>query len=381
MNISRFDTSFITGKMEKTPEGFYRGNVTVTRTGIFEYRNADGTIRRELRLPEEVFAPESIETLKMIPVTNLHPMQFVNSDNAHVLSIGATGENASRDDQLLNIPITVTHKQGIDSIDAGRRQLSLGYNLELEPTPGVYNGQNYDAIQRKIRYNHLALVDAARAGSVASLRIDSQDAIAVEYEMFPENKNMDGGSMKVMINGVEVEVNDLVGSHIAAINNRADAAEKDACGTKAKSEKMQAELDEANDKLQKSEEKVAANAANSDSEDKIVALAKSRAELLVSASKRMNADEYKLIADKPDREIMVAVIAKARPGFNADGKSLDYIKARHDSIVEDDQPANPTDSQSTFNADSSQARKPEQNNDEDHASAYQRQLDSFKPKA
>ena len=36
----------------------------LTRVGIFEYRRPDGSIRRELRLPEEVFAPESLASYK-----------------------------------------------------------------------------------------------------------------------------------------------------------------------------------------------------------------------------------------------------------------------------------------------------------------------------
>ena len=59
--------------------------------------------------------------------------------------------------------------------DCGLKELSLGYNLTLEETPGVWNGQEYDAIQRDIRINHLALVREARAGDQARLNIDGRD--------------------------------------------------------------------------------------------------------------------------------------------------------------------------------------------------------------
>lgn len=55
---------------------------------------------------------------------------------------------------------------------SGLRELSLGYSLDLDETPGVWNGQPYDAIQRNIRINHLALVEKARAGEQARLNID-----------------------------------------------------------------------------------------------------------------------------------------------------------------------------------------------------------------
>ena len=35
-----------------TPEGYLIDNPILTRVGIFEYHNPDGTIRRELRLPD-----------------------------------------------------------------------------------------------------------------------------------------------------------------------------------------------------------------------------------------------------------------------------------------------------------------------------------------
>ena len=54
------------------------------------------------------------------------------------------------------------------------RELSCGYNLRLDETPGVWEGQPYDAIQRDIEINHLALVDKARAGEQARLNIDGQ---------------------------------------------------------------------------------------------------------------------------------------------------------------------------------------------------------------
>jgi hypothetical protein len=49
-------------------------------------------------------------------------------------------------------------------IDSGKKELSIGYRCLYDLTPGVYNGQQYDAVQREIRGNHLALVEEGRAG-------------------------------------------------------------------------------------------------------------------------------------------------------------------------------------------------------------------------
>ena len=47
-----------------TDEGYLADRPVLTSTGIFEYTNPDGSIRRELRLPEEVFRPESLKSYR-----------------------------------------------------------------------------------------------------------------------------------------------------------------------------------------------------------------------------------------------------------------------------------------------------------------------------
>ena len=58
---------------EKTPEGFLKGRAIITSTGVFPYKDATGNVRRELRLPEDVFDPAHLDSLKLKPVTNEHP--------------------------------------------------------------------------------------------------------------------------------------------------------------------------------------------------------------------------------------------------------------------------------------------------------------------
>ena len=50
-----------------TEEGYLIDHPIVTSVGIFEYTNPDGSTRRELRLPEDVFA------LRALPVTKASP--------------------------------------------------------------------------------------------------------------------------------------------------------------------------------------------------------------------------------------------------------------------------------------------------------------------
>lgn len=147
----------------------------LTRVGIFEYRRPDGSIRRELRLPEEVFAPESLASYKGKPVILTHEAGMIDSDNVQQEQIGTILSEGMQDGDNVRAQIIIHDAR---KLDYGLRELSLGYSLDLEETPGEWQGQPYDAIQRNIRVNHLALVEKARAGDSARLNIDGEDTQA-----------------------------------------------------------------------------------------------------------------------------------------------------------------------------------------------------------
>ena len=77
--IRRFDnidrSEWMTTPFERTTEGFLKGRAIVTSGGVFTYKRADGSLQRELRLPEEVFALATLESLKLKPVTLNHPTE------------------------------------------------------------------------------------------------------------------------------------------------------------------------------------------------------------------------------------------------------------------------------------------------------------------
>lgn len=68
MKTLRFDTAVI--RATRNDDGFIYDSPILTRTGVFPYRNPDGTIRHELRPPEDVFHTGSLHTLKGVPITD-----------------------------------------------------------------------------------------------------------------------------------------------------------------------------------------------------------------------------------------------------------------------------------------------------------------------
>jgi hypothetical protein len=179
-----------------TNEGYLIDHPVVTSVGIFEYMNPDGSVRRELRLPENVFDPASLASYKGKPVILTHEAGVVDKDNVDQEHIGTILSEGKQDGDDVRCEIVIHDTDTMKK--SGLRELSLGYSLDLDETPGTWKGQPYDAIQTNIRINHLALVDKARAGEQARLNIDGKDANTLKggkKTMAQKTKRNDGGPM------------------------------------------------------------------------------------------------------------------------------------------------------------------------------------------
>ena len=177
-----------------TEEGYLVDHPLVTSVGIFEYTQKDGSVRRELRLPEEVFAAESLATYKGKPIIITHDAGRVDKTNVDEEQIGTILSQGYQDGDDVRAEIIIHNTDAMKQ--SGLRELSLGYDLYLDETPGVYEGQPYDAIQRDIIINHLALVGSARAGEQTRLNIDSRDPETLKgAKTMAETKRNDGGML------------------------------------------------------------------------------------------------------------------------------------------------------------------------------------------
>ena len=105
-----------------TPEGYLIDNPILTRVGIFEYHNPDGTIRRELRLPEEVFAAESLASYKGKPVILTHEAGLVDVDNVQQEHIGTILSEGIQDGDNVRAEIVIHYAESLYYL---LRELSL----------------------------------------------------------------------------------------------------------------------------------------------------------------------------------------------------------------------------------------------------------------
>lgn len=177
-----------------TDEGYLVDHPILTSCGIFEYANPDGSVRRELRLPEHVFNEKSLKSYKGKPVIITHDAGVVSKDNVDKEQIGTILSDGYQDKDDVRAEIIIHNTDAMK--DCGLRELSLGYNLDLVEEPGEWNGEPYDAIQTNIVINHLALVASARAGEQARLNIDSSDEPTLKGgKVMKMNHRNDSGAM------------------------------------------------------------------------------------------------------------------------------------------------------------------------------------------
>ena len=307
-------------KVYRTSEGYIKGTAIVTRTGIFKYVDNQGNIRLELRHPEDVLEEDSLESLKQIPITVEHPIVLVDSSNVKQLGVGLTGETVKIDGENIKTTVTITAIEGVEAINSGKEELSLGYTLDLEEEEGIYNGQPYTHRQKNIRYNHLAIVERGRAGANARLNFDSFECgMILDENITHERENM----VKINIDNVDVEVDEAVKKSFDSLNARLDAEIKSKSDIQKEVDSLKARLDEKEEELKK------ANEMNNDSV--ISEKAKARVELIAKAGKVVNIDG---LYDLSDREIKLSVIKSRYDSLDLTDKSDDYVSARFDAICE-----------------------------------------------
>lgn len=222
------------GKVTKTPQGGIRAPAYLTRVGVFDYRNPDGSLRREYRPASEVFHADALASLADAPVTDGHP-GMVTTRTYKAVAAGHVSGGAVQDDDKVAATLIVQDEGLIADIHAGKkREVSCGYTCDYDPTPGVWEGQAYDGTQRTIRYNHVAIVPRGRAGKDVALRLDAAGDVEVAV------------TEKVTFDAVEYDKGGdahlgALMTKIAKERDRADQTEGAIATLKAANEKLVAE--------------------------------------------------------------------------------------------------------------------------------------------
>lgn len=334
--LDRIDAPlWLTDRFEKTPEGYLKGRAAVCSTGVYQYMDGEGKIYGELRLPEEVFKEEFLESLKLIPLTLLHPDEFVTAENVKKYQVGTLGSRAMDDQYHISMDMVVHDAEAIKAIEAGTRELSVGYSCDLENASGVWCGMKYDRIQRNLKANHVSVVPAARGGDALRIRLDSAgDAVLVRNSekeaTMPELKT-------VKLDGVDYQAEARVLEALHNATNKVDTMQNDLTTKQASldtaaAEKtvLEAERDTLKDRCDGLEKKVAELEKSRMDEAALKAAVDRRVKILDAA--KLAGVEVKDGMNELD--IQKAIIVAVFPKANLDGKDQTYIDARFDGAME-----------------------------------------------
>ena len=333
--VNRYDFTPI-GNLSKTPQGGLVVDANLSRVGVLKYNMPDGSVRREYRPQEEVFNPDSLRSFDHATVTDDHPGR-VDTANWKKVSVGYVAGAPGRKDRFLSGTLHIQDANTIAKIEAGTlRELSCGYECKIDPTPGTtQDGEEYDAIQREIRGNHVALGPKGwgRAGPEARLHLDggvseeesadgasdtAVEVVAEPTEDGPYLRAMDETS-KAAVAKAEA---DLAKANQDLVKAREDSAsaKSDAERTKTEAATVKAEL-----ATVKAENEVLKLQAKRDSDEKSGAASKAKREAEIDETIKVRGDAVKhLGADwKHDGKDIPAikreVVAKLEPDMKLDG--------------------------------------------------------------
>ena len=325
----RYDSIEITAKAHVDTDGYlYDTPVLTLAEKVFNYQNPDGSIRREYRPSTEVFDEDSLKSFKGRPITVMHPSNMLNSSTATKLSIGTVLSEGKHIDDKLVADIVIHDPKALGE----KRELSLGYNLDLDFTPGeTKTGEKYDAVQRNIKINHLAVVSRGRAGREARLNLDGDEILFYEKG--------DNNMVKITIRGINYDAAPEVANEIKELENAKENLKKETETLKGERDGLKAKLDAKETEAEKNRK---------DAEENFDAKVKERLSILKKAQdfNVANADEM------TNDDIKKAVIKSVHgDSIDLEGKSSDYISALFDASNLDNE-AIATQRQKAFNKDS-----------------------------
>jgi hypothetical protein len=178
-----FADKLMLDKPRRTADGYMAIRAKAARTGVYQYLGSEvdpegkhfaaDQVVNVYRPADEVFDAASLGSFVGKPITDDHPSEAVNAGNWRDLArgtiMGATRQTIE-DGEYVNFDLAFLDAALISKIEDGKRELSNGYAARLDIEDGTApDGTPYQAVQREIRGNHVAVVDAGRAGSVCRI--------------------------------------------------------------------------------------------------------------------------------------------------------------------------------------------------------------------
>lgn len=342
----QFTDALELGKPRRTKEGYLAVRARAARAGVYDYLGSEvdpegahfkaDQVVKVYRPEEEVFAKDAVHSFLMKPITDNHPSVPVTADNWKQYARGVAAA-AIRDGDHLAFDLLLMDVAAIEALDSGKRELSNGYACELEIGDGTApDGTAYQATQRTIRGNHIALVDKGRAGPTCRISdggnklFEACDSAAVILDALKEPKQM---SNFILHDGLKVDLSDAdavkalvakLQGQITDANTARETAAKALTDATAEHDKAMGAKDA---EIEKLKEQIV-------DETKIDELADAKAEV-VGKAKAVLGDKMPETKGKSIADVRRAAVAAKFGDAAVTDKSDDYVEARFDAMTAD----------------------------------------------
>lgn len=147
-------------------------NVNISKANVCPYYGSEIPNAAELGLdPTRVYMlyRDASELAAAAPTYENKPLMAahvgVSADQPQKYFIAGAVSNVRFEAPYLRADIAVWDGESIKGIEDGtKKEISAGYRYSPDMTPGVVDGVKYDGVMRKLICNHVALVEAGRAG-------------------------------------------------------------------------------------------------------------------------------------------------------------------------------------------------------------------------
>ncbi|PHM41580.1 DUF2213 domain-containing protein [Xenorhabdus szentirmaii] len=204
----------------------------ISKVGVFDYMGAEigapnpDQLYRVLHPQEELESEATLHSFRLMPFVDEHEMLGRDGTPAEKKGIeGVIGENVYFDYPYLKGNIKILSNAALNQIASGKIELSPGYRCRYEFTPGTFEGEHYDAIQRDIRANHLALVDEGRTGPDVAVQdhvitIDTRELVTMATEEQDKKETTDNGFTPEQLEQLQAMI-------AAAVAGQAPATDED----------------------------------------------------------------------------------------------------------------------------------------------------------
>lgn len=213
MSIKFTDRAQI-GGLKETGDGYLVATSRVARTGVQLYRASElgdaaadrdpDSVVKVYRHADQVFAPDTLNSITRVPVTLEHPPVMVDADNWKQYAVGEVGDAYAKDGEWIVVNPMIKDSAARLAAASTHKEISMGYGAEIVP---ARDGVDADFEMVNIRMNHLALVPQGRAGSQARIGDAQWGAfpLTVEDTKMAELKTVVLGDKAVQVEAKDAE--------------------------------------------------------------------------------------------------------------------------------------------------------------------------------